>query len=320
MRQFSYFFSFLILCIGAVSIVAAQNSEKSTVKGCDFNIIGTWKSVAEDGAATGFYRYTVDGRVTVFSEPAKNAEPKEIASAAYKLDNPVAPKTIEFTATDGGGIFQQGKTLIDITTVDDITFKSTVAGSRTMRWVKVDPNRYFVVLAARSGPRREGGPAFAILIKADNRETKIDSVGLYFDHGRRTIGPIPQELYREFMTESPADSDVMLRLEVTPAEFERALKVAQTWQRRARNHELLYQGSPDSLNLNNTVLLKELVESLNRCSERIKLYTLDWSSNDEIAVKFRPPHIPFQYFKKLRQFNELLHVKDSRFHESIGSR
>jgi hypothetical protein len=63
-------------------------------------------------------------------------------------------------------------------------------------------------------------------------------------------------------------------------------------------------------------MLKEVAECLNRCSETIKLYTLNWASDDDVAVNYNPRQVPFQYLKRLRQLNDKLHVRDEAFHAS----
>ena len=71
----------------------------------------------------------------------------------------------------------------------------------------------------------------------------------------------------------------MLRLEITAAQYERALKIVKTWERRARNNELLYPDLP----MDNILLAKQVTESLNQCGEKFKLYKLDWSMEDHIS-------------------------------------
>jgi hypothetical protein len=288
-------------------------------QGCEFNIVGTWSTATHEGANQIIYRFASDGTLTLLSRPGpgQDSELREVARAAYKLDESRAPKTIEVKAINGLGIFPQGKTSMQITQFDDSAFTTVSAGSGPNRWIREEPSRYFVVFAARSGRFPDVGPAFAMLIKTNGSQIQVETVGLYSDNGRRTIGPIPAELYGEFMKEPKADSDVMLRLEVSRAQFERSLRIVQNWQRRAREHNLLYPpSSPRGLSLNNSVLLKEIAECLNQCSEKIKLYTLNWAINDQIAVNYNARQVPFQYLKRLRQLNDKIHVRDEVFQGS----
>ena len=286
-------------------------------EGCAFEIVGTWKLATDGNSSPVLYRFETNGALAAMSTSGSGStsESREIARAVYELDNPKAPKTLTITAVNEGEIFSTGTTSVQITQYDDASF-TLKSASGLVRWVRADSERYFVVFAGRDGAPVSGGPAFAMFIRIDRRRTEVETIGLYFEGSHPKIGPIPAELRNEFIKEPRADSDVMLRIEVTKAAFERSLKIAKTWQRRARENALLYPGSRHSMSLNNSVLLKEIAESLNRCGETIKLYKLTWDSDDEVAVKFRPPHVAFQYFKRLRQLNETLHVREEKFNEA----
>jgi hypothetical protein len=283
-------------------------------KGCELNIVGTWKAEKSDQANPILYRFTSDARVSVLS--GQSAEPREIASAGYTMDNPKAPKVILIKADKAVGGFAEGITSMDVTAYDDTSVTLAKPGSAPTRWVRVDSYKYFLVLAGRMGTFYDGsGPTFPMLIKTDGRQTQIDAVGTYDVRGYWAFGVIPPETYKEFMKEPRKDSDVMLRLEITAVQYERGLKIVKTWERRARNNELLY---PD-LTMDNILLAKQVTESLNQCSETFKLYKLDWSLEDRISSSSRyddtpVSRIPFLYFKELKRLNQSLHVSDDKFY------
>lgn len=283
-------------------------------QGCDFNLIGTWKVATPDETSSMLYRFAPDGTVTALSNSVsgKNSEPQEIDRATYKLKNPVSPKAIALTATNEGRVFARGTSLMQIASYDDESFTCVKPGSGPTRWIKVDPQRYFIVLAARSGAFYDrSGPAFSMLVKIAGRETQVDAVGTYSAQGKRTFGPVPPTAYQEFMKEPHNDSEVMLRLEITSAQYERGLKILRTWERRVREDALFY---PRTSYLNNVLLVKEVAESLNQCSEKIKLYKLNYLIDEDwITEKYGSPFIPFNYFKELRRLNESLHVRDEVF-------
>lgn len=140
-------------------------------------------------------------------------------------------------------------------------------------------------------------------------------MGTYDVRGYWAFGTIPPGTYSEFMRDARKDSDVMLRLEITAAQYERGLKIVKTWERRARNNELLY---PD-LTMDNILVAKEVTESLNQCGEKFKLYKLDWSMEDYISTSSPRDdnpisRIPFLYFKELKRLNQSLHVADEKFY------
>ena len=294
----------VILCLSAVSTAFGQN-------GCDFNIVGTWKVAAEGQAKTLLYRFAPEGTVAVLAEKGSpQGSPSQIASATYTLDNIRAPRRLTFTTADGAGVLTQGATSIEITRFDDGSFTSATPGAPPTQWVKVEPFRYFIVLAGRSGIfYDDSGLAFSMLIKTDESQSEVDAVGIYASRGKPAFGSVPAEVYREFLKDSRAASDVMLRLEIAKAQYDRALRVMRTWDRRAREGALLY---PD-ISMDNILLAKQVTEVLNQCSNRIKLYNLDWGVEDEISDNNRAPLIPFKYYRELRRLNSALHVPDEKF-------
>jgi len=171
-------------------------------------------------------------------------------------------------------------------------------------------SRYFVVLAGRSGVFYDmGGPAFPMVIKVTGGHAQVEAVGIYAASGRPAFGPVPAAVYREFMKESRRASDVVLRLEIDAAQYERSARILRTWDRRAREGALLYP----EIAMDNILLAKQVTEGLNQCKEHLTLYTLDWGLEDQISEATPPSTIPFKYFKELRRLNESRHVPDASF-------
>ena len=300
----------LILILSFLAVAPSAFGQK----GCALNIVGTWST--GDGASPTLYRFNEDGTVTALSRSGTQSELKEMASANYLLDDPKAPKAILIKAAKERGEFPLGTTVIDITGYDDRSFRCKMPGYAEARWLRVDPNRYFMVLAGRRGVFYDSsGPTFPMMIKTDGRQTQIDAVGIYGTGGYWSFGPVPAETYNYFMKEPPrSDSEVMLRLEITGVQYERALKVVRTWARRVREGDLLYPDLP----MDNILLVKQVTESLNQCGETVKLYKLDWSLEDRISSSSPRDdnpisRTPFMYFQELRRLNESLHVNDERF-------
>ena len=295
----------LILCLTAVITASGQT-------GCDFNIVGTWKPATAGQARTLLYRFAPEGTVAVLTDTGsvQGSAPGVIASATYTLDNMRSPTHLTFTTPDGGGVLTPGTTSIEITRFDDASFSTATPSGPPMQWIKVEPFRYFIVLAGRSGTfYDDGGPAFPMLIKTDGGQPEVAAVGIYAARGKPAFGSIPPDVYREFLNDTRNASDVMLRLEIGRAQYDRALKVIRTWDRRAREGALLY---PD-ISMDNILLAKQVTETLNHCSNRVKLYNLDWGVEDEISDKNKPTLVPFKYFRELRRLNEAMHVSDEKF-------
>ena len=301
----SLFFSLVFICVVAAAPAFGQ-------KGCQLNIIGTWKAAGSDGANAVLYRFAPDATVTVLSRSGSGSELREVASATYALDDPAAPKVILFKASKKGGGLAQGTTSMDITGYDDTSITCVRPGHGSTRWTKVDPYRYFMVLAGRSGTFYDrSGPAFSMLIKTDGAKPQVDAVGIYSVKGAANFGTVPADAYGEFMKEPSNASGVLLRIEITGVQYERGLKILHTWERRVREGALLYP----EISMDNILLVKQVTESLNQCGEKIKLYNLSWGVEDKLSDNTKPPHIPFLYFKELRRLNESLHIRDEKFNE-----
>lgn len=305
MKRFVIVFSSLVIGLLVTAAAFGQSA-------CELDLVGTWKP-ASVGADSRLYRFGPDAAFTILStaQAGARAQPREVASAVYALDDRKAPTVISFKASEPGGSLPQGWTSLQITGHDDASLTYLAPGAQPVRWVKLDPNKYFIVLTARSDVFYDrSGPAFPLLLKLSGDERRIDAVGVYSNQGKRAFGPVPQQAYAAFMQEPRDDSGVMLRLEITAAQYARALKVLHTWARRVREDALLYEDG----SLDNVLLVKEAVESLNQCAETIKMYKLNYLFKDDwISDKYASNFIPFQYFKELRRLNATQHVRDAEF-------
>jgi hypothetical protein len=328
MKRLAIISSLILICLTATTF-------GQTV--CEFNIVGTWKATSPNGVSSVIYRFEPNGVVTMLTSPdssqgsksketvrkivmasmaslPEGSKSKEIARGAYTLDDAKSPKSISFTITREGEGEAKGATSMKIVRYDDRSFTSETDGSGSLQWVRMDSNQYFLALAGRSGVFYDrSGPTFPILIKTDGRESQVDAVGIYFVDGKPVFGSVPSESYGEFMKESGNASDVMLRLEIAAPQYERGLKVLRTWDRRAREGNLLY---PDIF-MDNILLVKQVTETLNQCGATIKMYNLDWGIYDHISENNPPSIATFLYFKELKRLNESLHIPDVRFQESI---
>ena len=184
--------------------------------------------------------------------------------------------------------------------------------------VGTDSTRYFMVLAARNGVFYErSGPAFVVLIRAGADDYDIGALGIYAGGSKQPVfGPVPASSYEPFMREtgmretgkaSVKASDVMLRLEINAAQYERTLQVLRSWERRVLEKALLYP----EIALDNILLVKQATEELNRCTRTIVAYDLDWGLDDDISEHNAPLRIPYEYFKELKRLNGTRHLADS---------
>ena len=297
-------------------------------KKCPFDIVGTWKAQLS-GTEAVLYSFDSEGVVKVL-KVSGTAKSHEIATAKYELvqeqlDEMAAPqqksseeKEISFTATGTNRIFGRTKTSMKVVSYDDSSVTCVIPGvAGTTRWTRVDPDRYFIVLVARENEFYDkSGSAFPMVIRLAGGVPKIDAAGTYSNHGKAAFGAVPSEIYKDYLREARGDSEVILRLEISSRQYERALKVVQEWQRRARENALLYQEA--YLSLNNIVLVKDVTETLNLCQNDFDLYKLDYAyPRDWITDNYSPEFVPFFFFKELRKRNEARHIEYNKFNQLV---
>jgi|KBSSwiStaDraftv2_1062776.scaffolds.fasta_scaffold43606_7 hypothetical protein len=289
-------------------------------KPCQFNIVGTWKAQVSPTEAR-LYTFDANGVVKVLNASGAD-KPTEIATAKYEVDNPKAPEEISFTATGKNRIFGRTTIAMKVTGFNDSSITCQIPGVGETRWTRVDPDRYFIVLVAREGEfKDDSGSAFPVVIKLAGGTSRIDGAGIYSDKGTQAFGTVPTSAYKEYFREARGDSETILRLEINSGQYERALKVVQEWQRRAREGALLYTNEnalTEPLALNNILLVKAVTETLNQCQNDIDLYKLDYVfPGDWITNEYGPEFVPFIYFKELRRRNEARHIDYAKFQELV---
>jgi len=305
-----------LLVLGTILSGVAQEPKK-----CQFNIVGTWKAQVSPTEAR-LYTFDANGVVKVLNASGTE-KPAEIATAKYELlEDPNAPEEISLKATGKNRIFGRTNIAMKVVSYTDSSITCQIPGVGETRWTRVDPDRYFIVLAAREGEFYDkSGSAFPIVIKMAGGVSKIDAAGLYSDKGVAAFGAVPADAYKEYLRDARGDSEVVLRLEINSRQYERALTVIQEWQRRARERSLLYttdNAFSAPFPLNNILLVKAVTETLNLCQNDIDLYKLDYIfPADWITEKYGPEFVPFMYFKELRRRNEARHIEYKKFQELV---
>jgi len=330
MKRFALLSSSILafLSLFSIAFVAQEKPDR-----CEFNIAGTWQSSTDGQVSPTRERFGSDGVMTELArnQSGKGSAWRATSKAKYKLNDPKAPKTIVVNPIDKTGRFSVDTTL-RLKTFDNglfVTVAGENPGAEVTRWTRVDPQRYFVVLAAGKGDPGFGAAGFAMLIKTDGLRTRRDAVGVYpvvNPLERHAIfGIIPDKIREQFDREPIGDSGAMLRLEVTAGPYYRALEVLKTWERRADEDTLLYTVPY----LNNAVFLNQFTSSLNEtgvltwkggepCTETIKLQKLTWGLDDPIMTKHNMTQTPYYLFKTLRDLNGPLHLNDSVFPAALA--
>lgn len=303
-------------------VVASPATALAQQKSCSFDLVGTWKAQVSSTEAR-LYQFDDKGVVTVLAATG-TAEPQQIATAKYEVIKELGkPDSVSFTATGENRIFGAVKKTMKLVSYDDSSITCAIPGMGTTRWTRVDPDRYFIVLAARTGEfYDESGSAFPMVIKLAGGVPTIDAFGIYLAKDGRALGAVPPDVYKKYLREARNDSETTLRLEINFRQYERALKVIKEWERRDREGELLYQTAAevpdDATYLNNILVAKAVTETLNQCSDDVNLYPLNYVHKDDwISNKYRSALVPFYYFKELRQRNEARHIPDKKFQELV---
>ncbi|HEU4932009.1 MAG TPA: hypothetical protein VFT48_08000 [Pyrinomonadaceae bacterium] len=306
-----------ILLLGSTTAALAQEK-----KSCTFDLVGTWKAQISPTEAV-LYRFDSQGEVTVLSDLG-TGEPRQTAIAKYEVVKDLGkPDSVSFTATGKDRIFGAVRKTMKLVSYDDTSITCAIPGIGTTRWTRVDPDRYFIVLAARNGEYYDKtGSAFSMVIKLAGGVPTIDAFGVYFGKAGRGFGTVPPDVYKNYLREARNDSETTLRLEINSRQYDRALKIIKEWERRDREGALLYKTAAETLDdptsLNNIVVVKAVTETLNQCSADLNLYPLNYVVKDDwITDKYTSPYVPFYYFKELRHRNEARHIDDKKFQELV---
>ncbi len=321
----------ILLSLSLSFMFSAAIAGQEQPQGCQFSIAGTWQSSTGGQINPIRERFGSNGVMTELSRSGADAW-QVTGKSRYKLDDPKKPKALIVTRSEKGSSLPENTTL-EIEALDDGMFVTKSAGgpgNELTRWTRVDPYRYFVVLAAGKGDTGFGDVGFAMLIKTDGVHTQTDALGSYPVVTRlqryAVFGEISEEIRKRFDNEPVNDSGSMLRLEVTAGPYNRALEVLKSWQRRVQEDQVLYPTIPY---LNNAVYLNQLTSSLNEagvltwkggatCAETIKLQKLTWLLSDPIMAQHNLTQTPYYLFKTLRELNGPLHLSDSQFHRALA--
>ena len=305
-----------VMLLGSTAVFAQEN------KSCSFDVVGTWKAQLSPTQAV-LYQFDAKGGVTVLSVSGTEG-PRQTATASYEVINePDSPRLISFKAAGKNRIFGDAKKTMKVVSYDDSSITCAIPGVGTTRWTRVDPDRYFIVLAARKGEFYDSsGSAFPTVIKLAGGAPTIDAFGIYLTKGGRALGAVPPDVYKNYLREARNDSETIVRLEINSRQYERVLKIIKEWERRDREGALLYTTGRETLDdatyLNNILVVKAVAESLNQCSEDINMYPLNYIQKDDwISDKYRSALVPFFYFKELRLRNEARHIDDKKFQELV---
>ena len=324
MKRAVFLYALAFLCMAAERTGLGQPQARADAKkACPFRIAGLWRMEGTTETTRLFFDFSPEGYVTLLGH-APGTLPQDfemVESVSYKLDQPAAPKAIEFTAGRGNDAFAPGVTRMEVVEYGDDSFTTRdPASEQKMRWMREKTHRYFLTFAARPDSPPGGGPAFAMWTVMDGRKTDREALGVQLIKGEEgktlpAFGPIAAELGDRIIEEGERDAkrrkeeSAFMRVELSAAEYEITRQVYESWGKQAQAQALPY---PDAY-LNGLEFLRQLAESLNRCGERVKLLKLSARERDELNAKHQLPQYTLAYVRALRKQNEELHVNDVEF-------
>ena len=256
---------------------------------CPLEVVGTWRLLDAAEVRTTLLSFTANGWANVLNGPGEQSPSDIAAQVRYRLE----PRGIDFEARRGNDVFMAGTTHWEITahTEDSFTTRASqsVEGIQDV-WQRVQTHRYFLTFAARNAPGESA--AFVMWTTLDGRRTELDALGSMHKAGVTRFGRIPFELARAFAAQGDPKHDVMMRIELSEAEYRRTRAVHRTRVAAAG------QGPRQDPDIQAAKLIEAVIESLNSCAPRIR-----HASGQR----------PTEQVRALRQENDRRHVPDKAF-------
>ena len=181
--------------------------------------------------------------------------------------------------------------------------------SRKTGWTASDTQQYYMILAGQTDVFYDrSGPTFVMLQRTAADETDVGAFGIYAGERKQPVfGPVPASVYERFVSESAQASGRAAAAGDQQARSTTArCRCCISWERRVRENALLYP----EIAMDNILLVKQATEELNRCSDTLVAYELDWGLEDDISEHNAASRIPYEYFRELARLNAALHVPE----------
>ncbi len=315
----------MLAYLTANSLAVGQVTAKLPAKPvCPFSIVGLWKLQQMTERTQTYFDFAPEGSVTLLGY-AKDALPQDfemLTSVTYTLDTPETPKHVVFTADRGNDAFPVGTTVLEITAFGDdhFTTRNPATGEQG-QWMREQTRLYFLTFAARIAAASQNEPVFVMWTLLDGRQAQSRALGVYLkadESGQPApvFGEIPAELYEQVAVElrvkdkkREKTKNIIVRFEMTQAEYEATDKIFETWNRLAEQRELP-QAEPYQ---NALEFLVRTADQLTTCGNKEKLYKPGQRERDNLLAKYPLSQRPLEYIRELRKKNTDLHLSDLRF-------
>ena len=277
---------------------------------CPLELIGTWKSADGTVNTPRVISFTPDGWASVLNGPGEQSPLDIVAQVGYQARPPGDPRRIDFETRRGNDVFPAGATRWDITAYADDSFtarRSDDTSGTQHTWLRVPTRRYFLTFAGRRDTTTGETAAFVMWTTLDGQKPAYEALGAVSESasaGAR-FGRVPPSLAKAFATQGDPARDVMMRLELSEADYLRTHAVY-----RARVGALGgLQQSPQTPNEQAVKLIEQTVESLNRCGVRIQPAQALAVANGVGADLRRP----LELVRSIRKTNDRRHLPDKAF-------
>jgi hypothetical protein len=275
---------------------------------CPVELVGTWKSSDGDAITPRVISFTPDGWANVLNGPGEQSPLDIVAQVRYQAQPPRDPRRIDFETRRGNDVFPAGTTRWEVTAHTDDAFttrRSDDTRGTQVVWTRVPTHRYFLTFAARRDPATGETAAFVMWTTLGGQKPAYAALGAVSESGgaNARFGRIPPSLAREFATQGDAARDVMMRLELSEAEY---LRTQAVYRASAGARVQQSQQTPNQQAVN---LIEQTVESLNRCGLRIQPAQALAVANG-VGTDLRRP---LELVRSIRKTNDRRHLPDKAF-------
>jgi hypothetical protein len=293
------------LLIAACAPIGATPTRPAAPAVCPPEIIGTWRLTGAADLQANLIAFSQRGWADVMTVEGADRSPAALEIVAQVRYEPVPrrdPRRIEFQARRGNDLFPAGTSSWQVVAHTDESLTTRRSDSETGQlslWSRVQTHRYFLTLAARPTA------AFVMWTRLDGKKTELEALGAASKNTTARFGRIPDELTKAFATESDPKSerrdDVMMRIELSEAEYLRSRQVFEAWNTLLSGNALA-DADPYAQAVE---LLQATVQSVNRCSARLR--------PAEASTQADSQRTALELVRAIRKANDRRHINDKIF-------
>jgi hypothetical protein len=268
---------------------------------CPVEVIGTWRLVSTSEPQPMLVTFGRDGwaNVVTVTGAGRPEDFDTIAQLRYQLVPRRDPKRIEFQTPRGNDLFPAGTSSWEISNYTDESLTSrrsdSEAGEQSL-WSRLQTHRYFLTFAAR-----DNADAFVMWTTLDGHKPAYEALGMTKQGTTARFGRVPEESMQGFARESKRADQVMMRIELSEAEFRRTHQVFEAWN-AVLGSDVLAKDDAENQTL---ALLDAAVQSVNRCGLKLR------TTQDGAAAL--PARRPGELVRAIRKLNDRRHVPDKVF-------